>query len=699
MISLIMITITNIYIISINFYYFVTLFEMAANMKRRYGQCMRMFLGHIGTDLPLELVLARDIPADLLLSIKPEQIVDYFNMRAYGKTEVLDEDRPVLTRSSTLFFYKKALLSYMYNGNSHWDDVLNRGNPTKSKEVNNMIKKVIKHEVRHQGVSSKARRAFEFKEFLQLAKLMRKKGFKRNVSLAESMRWCRLTALLNLQWQLMARMDDMLNLKFETITTNLVFPFSLNVKMRWSKNITEERDAPEQVVLGSFEEMICPLLNLAMYIEGSGFTGETLTKDGFLFGGTAARHSVRRLFDSLIQDEEFTALLAGLLGNHSVRKGSATFAMRSGLSRDHTNRRGRWRVRKQVVDAYIEINLPYPDALAAHKLCGSKGSCRYRPQVDLTDSFILEKIVPNCQRLLGDPAALPLGHALLWAAFQDKFHHDEEFPLIPPNLRDQVVAAYETQYGSIEAQNKDNPIKRVGIVPQGTGDQVTMIEIDYEEDEDAATVRRNTNNLSSTSGGLSSDVAAPLLAHQMTVQREIQDVKTQVLQQLFEMRSQHERQYSIITRNIKRIALQPVVRRSNLLPRVVDTQGTQGQNEEEQKEEDDEELAMLLIRRRPAKLYKSPKTLFDVWQEYQFGINGEKPAKDFTHEERGKNKCMYCRRKVFWDVVSNLVRAGHTSDVAIDKVYQAYGRSTSVTRILVQMVRQRKDGGHPSLRV
>ena len=185
----------------------------------------------------------------------------------------------------------------------------------------------------------------------------------------------------------------------------------------------------------------------------------------------------------------------------------------------------------------------------------------------------------------------------------------------------------------------------------------------------------------------------------MIVQREIQDVKTQVMQQLFEMRSQYERQYIIITRNIKRIALQPVVRRSNLLPRVVDTQGTQGQNEEEQKEEDDEELAMLLIRRRPAKLYKSPKTLFDVWQEYQFGINGEKPAKDFTHEERGKNKCIYCRRKVFWDVVSNLVRAGHTSDVAIDRVYQVYGRSTSVTRILVQMVRQRKDGGHPSLRV
>ena len=56
----------------------------------------------------------------------------------------------------------------MLNANSNWDDVLNRGNPTKAKEVNEMIKRVIKHEVRHEGVSSKARRAFDYKEFINL---------------------------------------------------------------------------------------------------------------------------------------------------------------------------------------------------------------------------------------------------------------------------------------------------------------------------------------------------------------------------------------------------------------------------------------------------------------------------------------------------------------------------------------------------
>ena len=390
-----------------------------STMKKRYANCMLRLLDHMRADIPLAIITSRDIPQDLLLSITPKIIVEYLNIRAYGVAHPTEDDRPVLCRSSTLAFYKKAFSSYMLNGNSHWDDVLNRGNPTKSKQVNNMIKQVIKHEVRHQGVKSKARRAFEYKEFVSLSKLIRTKGFKANISSVDSLRWSRLAAMLNFQWQLMARQDDMINLKFETVTTNIAFPFALNCQMRWSKNITEERDSPDQVMFGSLEEYICPLLNLAQYIETCTESGELLTRDGHLFGGSKARSGIRRLFDVLLCDEEFHALLNGLIGNHSVRKGSATYAMRSGLSRDHTNRRGRWRVRKQVVDSYIDVNLPYPDSLAAHKLCGPKGSCKYKPkrQVNLPNSFILEKIVPHCRSLVGDAAALTLGHTLLWEEF------------------------------------------------------------------------------------------------------------------------------------------------------------------------------------------------------------------------------------------------------------------------------------------
>ena len=112
-----------------------------------------------------------------------------------------------------------------------------------------------------------------------------------------------------------------------------------------------------------------------------------------------------------------------------------------------------------------------------------------------------------------------------------------------------------------------------------------------------------------------------------------------------------------------------------------------------------EETEEEVVQRMKAKLYRSPKTLFDLWHEYQFGLNGCKPAKDFTLEERGKVKSVYCRRKVFWDVVASLVNAGHTSEVAIDKVYACYSRGKSVTTILLNMVQDRKNGGHPNLRV
>ena len=50
-------------------------------------------------------------------------------------------------------------------------------------------------------------------------------------------------------------------------------------------------------------------------------------------------------------------------------------------------------------------------------------------------------------------------------------------------------------------------------------------------------------------------------------------------------------------------------------------------------------------------------------------------------EERGKSKSMYCRQKLFWDIIRNLVNVGFTCDAAIDKVYDVYGRGTSVTTI------------------
>lgn len=85
------------------------------------------------------------------------------------------------------------------------------------------------------------------------------------------------------------------------------------------------------------------------------------------------------------------------------------------------------------------------------------------------------------------------------------------------------------------------------------------------------------------------------------------------------------------------------------------------------------------------KLSKNPRDLYTLWKEYQFGLHGQKPAKDYTMAERGANKCIYCRRKRFWSVVELMIRQGETCDTAIDRIYTVYGRYMSVTKVLKEL--------------
>lgn len=88
-----------------------------------------------------------------------------------------------------------------------------------------------------------------------------------------------------------------------------------------------------------------------------------------------------------------------------------------------------------------------------------------------------------------------------------------------------------------------------------------------------------------------------------------------------------------------------------------------------------------------------PRNLHTLWLENIDGVGGRKPARLFTAEERGQNKYKYHRRKVFWEVITRLVRTGRTAQVAIDMIYAAYGHS-SVTAIINRMRRDRANGGH-----
>ena len=50
-----------------------------------------------------------------------------------------------------------------------------------------------------------------------------------------------------------------------------------------------------------------------------------------------------------------------------------------------------------------------------------------------------------------------------------------------------------------------------------------------------------------------------------------------------------------------------------------------------------------------AELISRPRTLHDLWAEWQVGGGGRKPAKDFNSGERGAVRSKYSFRKPFWE--------------------------------------------------
>ena len=114
---------------------------------------------------------------------------------------------------------------------------------------------------------------------------------------------------------------------------------------------------------------------------------------------------------------------------------------------------------------------------------------------------------------------------------------------------------------------------------------------------------------------------------------------------------------------------------------------------EEEDEDDSNDTTPVVLQ---ARLTKCPRSLHDISKEYSFGFAGCNPAKDWTGAERGKD-CFKCyNRNVFCVQVSQMIRAGHTTERAGDLVYRAYGANLSVTKVIKKMIAD-KTGGHPAL--
>jgi hypothetical protein len=318
-----------------------------------------------------------------------------------------------------------------------WDPVNNMGNPTQSLKVLKAINDVKKFEVRRQGTPAQVQRPIEYDEFLNVLDIVRDPEEEE-----DELKRCRLASVLTLQWHLIGRIDDMMNLKVDRVGANHNHPGMGSSKIDWSKNITEEREAVEQTLLASHDANLCCIVSMGMYLEVLGRFDASHIKTGDpLFGDATSGHrTARNGLDSVFKNPKFLKRKPGNLGTHSNRKGPATYASHSGCSQDFVKRHGRWRAHKQVVDEYIDPSLPYPDAKTVTTLCGPAGPCRYKARDNATGvshSYILNVVAPTINKIYGEEMALLLVPALLWAAFDNSVAAKS---IMPASLRKLIVS-------------------------------------------------------------------------------------------------------------------------------------------------------------------------------------------------------------------------------------------------------------------
>jgi hypothetical protein len=185
---------------------------------------------------------------------------------------------------------------------------------------------------------------------------MQRAEFKKTLELLQASRGFanqfKTTTMLKLQFHLIARMDDVCNLKLSDLRKHETFgAFALQTQVAWSKNVNEERDCPPQIILGANDPDFCLLLSLAGYLESQFECHWGNAR--FLFGErndndepTRSSNNDSNALKAQWKKDEFKELASqvrGGIGNHSVRKFGATGAAEHGCTPQDVEMRGRWK--------------------------------------------------------------------------------------------------------------------------------------------------------------------------------------------------------------------------------------------------------------------------------------------------------------------------------------------------------------------
>ncbi len=217
-----------------------------------------------------------DFSQEQLLAITPDDLRRWMCVRAFGVPEPGPEDRPTHAQSISLENAKKAI-SFFMPRKQPWDDPTTMvGNPTKSIAVNSLLREIRKHEVRGEGVPSRAKRSLTKAEFEQVLDLLN--------SFDDIYQKYMIPAACKFQFVMIGCEDNICHFKEVDLNVNPLLPScSLVSCICWSKNVMEERHSPRRMIFGSMDTRYCVLLSLGIYLEVWSEVGDGL-ESPYLFG-------------------------------------------------------------------------------------------------------------------------------------------------------------------------------------------------------------------------------------------------------------------------------------------------------------------------------------------------------------------------------------------------------------------------------
>jgi hypothetical protein len=699
--------------------------------RPEYKHYLLHFMSFLHNRLPDPYPKETTFTKEQLLAVQPHHVRKWLNLRAYGLTDPAEHLAATGCRSSSLMTAKHALSFYMPNKHVPWIEGLggnsNGGNPTRHRSVSEVIKKVKKKECRGQGKPANDKRAYNKAEFYKVLELFR----------AET-DWdhqYKFSTMALLAYHLIHRLDDTCHLTVDAPHGCIEFPFVIQAKTKWSKNVQTELQCPDQYLFGADDWRICPQLHIALYLEGwlqrNPNAKHMFTDNDDPEAGPANLNKQygNRIKVVVWSKEEFKLLEDQTgpdqkgLGTHSNRKYASTRASRLGARKDQVNFRGRWigDTNKTILGrVYISPDDYYTDALVASYLCEG-GPIKYmlRPndgRNEVHDYWLFTTLVPNIRRRYESDDRLCRVFALakLWAVFDETAAED-----LPLAEVERIKHSFAQNFG----ERDGNPVVKIQLEIMNVNGNLQVV-------ASAA----NTNDRIDTNNNANDAInAGPQPQAQPQQQQQQRGAVTQILSLV-----QHNHQESI--QRFELMQAEIVAQRAwmqQMFDRVITNQRRYGgtvhsafarsNRQEEQRRDlqqqraaaDAAAAAAVTPEARPpraagpgtvrprqvgrtidreARLVKQPRCLYELWQEYQFGIGNNKPAKNFTSAERNNRdnglKQKYHYRSKVWKVQSYMVNAGWNVEAMNAEITRVYNTSF-VTAIIKGITADEKNPQHP----